>query len=148
MIRIRLADFAADREAIQEVRIAVFVEEQGVPAEIEIDDADAHCVHVLAFADESAVGTARIDLRHAGKVGRLAVTAPMRGRGIGTALMRRLHELARGHGLDSVWCHAQIAAEPFYARLGYVASRERFVEAGIEHVRMDKPLGDGCGVRE
>ncbi len=118
----------------------MFVEEQGVPAEIEIDDADPRCVHVLAFFGESAVGTARIDFEHAGRVGRLAVTRPMRGRGIGTALMNRLHELARERGLDAVWCNAQIAAEPFYAKLGYAASGPRFLEAGIEHVRMVKPL--------
>lgn len=140
MIRIRVADYERDREAIREIRFAVFVEEQGVPAEIEIDAADPRCMHVLAFADESAVGTARIDFERAGKVGRLAVTRPMRGRGIGTVLMRRLHELARERGLGAVWCHAQIEAEPFYARLGYVASGPRFDEAGIEHVRMDKRL--------
>lgn len=141
MIRVRLADFERDRDTIREVRFAVFVDEQGVPPEIEIDDADERCVHVLAFADESAVGTARIDFEHAGKVGRLAVTRPMRGRGIGTALMSRLHGLARERGLDSVWCHAQVAAEPFYAKLGYTASGPRFDEAGIEHVRMSKRLG-------
>ncbi len=140
MIRIRLADYARDRDTIRDVRFAVFVEEQAVPAELEMDDADEHCVHVLAFADESAVGTARIDFEHAGKVGRLAVTRPMRGRGIGTALMRRLHELAHERGLESVWCHAQVAAAPFYAALGYEASGERFDEAGIEHVLMRKRL--------
>lgn len=140
MIRIRLADFERDRELIRDVRFAVFVEEQGVPPEIEMDDADPRCVHVLAFFDESAVGTARLDVEHGGKVGRLAVTKPMRGRGVGTALMRRLHEVARERGLRGVWCHAQLAAEPFYAKLGYESSGERFDEAGIEHVRMDKRL--------
>lgn len=140
MIRIRIADFERDRDTIREVRFAVFVEEQAVPPELEMDDADDRCVHVLAFADESAVGTARIDFEHAGKVGRLAVVHPMRGRGIGTALMNRLHDLARERGLDGVWCHAQIAAEPFYTKLGYAASGPPLQEAGIEHVRMEKFL--------
>lgn len=140
MIRIRLADFARDRDAIREVRFSVFVEEQGVPRELEMDDADAHCRHVLAFADESAIGTARIDLEHGAKVGRLAVVRPMRGRGIGTALMRRLHDLAQEHGFSGVWCHAQLEARTFYERLGYVPEGERFLEAGIEHVCMRKPL--------
>lgn len=141
MIRIRLADFAADRDVIRELRSDVFVEEQGVPRELELDARDPRCVHVLAFFDESPVGTARVDLEHGARVGRLAVTRPMRGRGIGTALMRRLHELARERGFARVWCHAQAAAEPFYAQLGYSAVGERFVEAGIEHVRMEKVLG-------
>lgn len=140
MIRIRLADFNADRDAIRELRFDVFVEEQGVPRELELDARDARCVHVLAFFEESAVGTARIDFEHGARVGRLAVARPMRGRGIGSALMRRLHELARERGFASVWCHAQTGAEPFYAQLGYHAAGERFVEAGIEHVRMEKPL--------
>lgn len=140
MIRIRLADFNADRDVIHELRSDVFVEEQGVPRELELDARDAHCVHVLAFFEESAVGTARIDFEHGARVGRLAVTRPMRGRGIGSALMRRLHELARERGCASVWCHAQVGAEAFYAQLGYRPAGERFFEAGIEHVPMEKPL--------
>lgn len=140
MITVRVADFDADNAAIRRIRFTVFVDEQHVPEELEIDDRDRECVHVLAFDGDTPVGTARIDLPKAGKVGRLAVAAESRRRGIGTALMERLHAIAQAHGLTHVWCHAQLAAMPFYERLGYQASGEIFDEADIPHLRMDRDL--------
>lgn len=140
MPSVRIADFDADNAAIRRVRFAVFVDEQRVPPEIEIDERDESCVHVLAFVDSAAIGTGRIDLAQNGKIGRVAVFADCRGRGVGTALMQRLHAVARDQGLASVWCHAQLAAVPFYERLGYRSSGEVFEEAGILHKRMDRDL--------
>jgi predicted GNAT family N-acyltransferase len=140
MPRVRPADFVIDHAAIRRVRFAVFVAEQGVPEEIELDDRDPACVHVLAFENAEPVGTGRVDLDAAGKIGRVAVLATARGRGVGTELMQQLHAIARDRGLPSVWCHAQVTAVPFYARLGYRASGERFAEAGIPHVRMELDL--------
>lgn len=139
-MQIRRADFARDEKAIRAVRFAVFVDEQRVPAEIEMDDRDAHCIHLLAYDGSNAVGTARIDVERDGKIGRLAVLATARQQGIGRALMEELHTIARAHDLTRVWCHAQVVAIPFYAKLGYRASGPRFDEAGIEHVRMQRPL--------
>lgn len=132
---IRAADFTADFALIRSVRYAVFVDEQRVPEEIELDERDPLCSHFLALERDVAVGTARIDLER-GKIGRLAVLADHRRRGIGRALMKACHDLARASALDRVWCHAQVAAVPFYERLGYRVSGETFDEAGIEHVRM------------
>jgi predicted GNAT family N-acyltransferase len=140
MPSVRIADFDADNAAIRRVRFAVFVDEQRVPPEIEIDERDESCVHVLAFVDAAAIGTGRIDLAQNGKIGRVAVLADCRGRGVGTALMQRLHAVARDQGLASVWCHAQLAAVPFYERLGYRSSGDVFEEAGILHKRMDRDL--------
>jgi predicted GNAT family N-acyltransferase len=140
MLTVRVADFEADNAAIRHIRFAVFVDEQHVPEDLEIDDRDRECMHVLAFDGDTPVGTARIDLQKAGKVGRLAVTAESRRRGIGTALMERLHAIAQAHGLTHVWCHAQLAAMPFYERLGYRASGDMFDEADIPHLRMDCEL--------
>lgn len=140
MPSIRIADFDADNAAIRRVRFAVFVDEQRVPPDIEIDERDESCVHVLAFVDEVPVGTGRLDLAQNGKVGRVAVLAASRRRGVGTALMQKLHVVARDHALASVWCHAQLAAVPFYERLGYRASGDVFEEAGILHRRMDREL--------
>ena len=140
-MNITVADFERDYAAIRGVRFAVFVDEQQIPRELEMDDRDVACVHWLAL-DESggAVGTVRLDLDAGGKVGRLAVLARERGRGVGRALMERLHERARTQGLARVWCHAQTSAAPFYTRLGYRISSEPFEEAGIEHVRMERAL--------
>ena|SRR5688572_5045645 len=137
-MQIRTADFGTDYADIRRIRIEVFVEEQGVPEELELDERDIACTHVLAVdADGEAVGTGRIDLD--GKIGRVAVRAAARGTGVGRAMMDVLHRLARERGLTEVWCHAQISAAPFYERLGYARLGERFFEAGIEHVEMRRP---------
>jgi len=133
---IRPAIFAADEPLLRAIRFEVFVDEQHVPPEVEMDDRDPHCVHFLAFVGDRPIGTARIDLAKSGKVGRLAVISEFRRRGIGAALMESCHDVARRHGLESVWCNAQIVAEPFYRSLGYVAEGAKFEEAGIAHRRM------------
>lgn len=145
MVQVRIADFSADYDALRRIRFAVFVDEQKVPEDLELDERDAHCVHVLALDDSGEpIGTARIDLDDAGRVGRLAVVASCRRRGVGAALMKKLHVIARDNGLDTVWCHAQTSAVPFYVRLGYVsAGEETFIEAGIEHITMQKTLTEG-----
>ena len=137
---VRVADFAADYAAIRRVRFTVFVDEQRVPAELELDERDGACLHLLAFAGNEAIATGRIDIEHGGKIGRVAVLAAHRGSGVGTALMEGLHDLARDHDLPEVWCNAQVSAVPFYARLGYRIVSAPFDEAGIEHVRMTRVL--------
>jgi predicted GNAT family N-acyltransferase len=136
----RDADFTADLASIRRVRETVFIDEQRVPRELEFDDRDPHCVHVLVFDGDRAVGTGRLDLGYAGKVGRVAVVATHRRSGVGTAVMERLHAIARERNHARLWCHAQLTAVPFYERLGYVRSGPVFEEAGIDHVRMDYTL--------
>ncbi|HLF09969.1 MAG TPA: GNAT family N-acetyltransferase [Gammaproteobacteria bacterium] len=138
---IRLADFAANHAEIRHIRFAVFVDEQKVPEDIEIDDRDPICIHLLALSDDDKpIGTGRIDLRASGKIGRVAVIASERRRGVGAALMEHFHGIAKEQRLTKVWCNAQVIAVPFYARLGYRATGDRFDEAGIEHVRMEKDV--------
>jgi predicted GNAT family N-acyltransferase len=140
-MKITVADFERDYIAIRGVRFAVFVDEQRIPRELEMDDRDAACVHWLATDERgNAVGTVRLDVEAGGKIGRLAVLARERRRGVGRALMESAHELARGRGLSNVWCHAQASAAPFYAGLGYRITGGPFEEAGIEHVRMERDL--------
>jgi predicted GNAT family N-acyltransferase len=137
MLTVRIADFAADEPALRSVRFAVFVDEQRVPADVEIDDRDPLCVHVLALDGDVPVGTGRVDI----EIGRVAVVPGMRRRGVGTLVMERLHAIAAELGLARVWCHAQTAALPFYEGLGYRATGSIFDEADIPHVRMERPLG-------
>ena len=138
---VRIADFDADQTEIRAIRFAVFVDEQQVPAEMEIDASDACCIHLLALDNDVPVGTGRIDIAESGKVGRVAVVASRRGQGVGTALMSLAHCVARESALDSVWCNAQVSAVPFYEYLGYrITSADPFDEAGIPHVRMECSL--------
>lgn len=134
---VRDADFTTDLASIRHVREAVFIDEQRVPRELEFDDRDPLCVHVLVFEGDAPVGTGRLDLAYGGKVGRVAVLATHRRSGVGAALMNRLHDIARAQRQAHLWCNAQLTAVPFYERLGYVRSGPIFVEAGIDHVKMD-----------
>ena len=140
MKTIRQADFESDNAAIRGVRFGVFVDEQHVPENIEMDDRDPLCIHVLAFDDASPIGTGRIDLAESGKIGRLAVVSSKRRQGVGTALMEYLHGIAKNNALDMVWCNAQVSAVPFYEQLGYRVTSDPFYEANIEHVRMERAL--------
>jgi predicted GNAT family N-acyltransferase len=144
-LRVRVADIHRHADGIRRIREAVFVHEQRVPVEIEMDERDVRCVHVVALADGQPVGTGRIDIEKGGKIGRVAVLPDRRGLGIGTALMNRLHLVATTHGLSRVWCHAQRSAVPFYERLGYMVTSQPFQEAGIEHVEMERWLAASSG---
>lgn len=137
---VRDADFAADFASIRSLRETVFIDEQKVPPELEFDDRDPLCRHVLVFDGREPVGTGRLDLDYGGKVGRVAVAATHRRGGVGKLVMERLHSIAREHGQASLWCHAQVTAAPFYERLGYVRTGPTFLEAGIVHVRMEHAL--------
>jgi predicted GNAT family N-acyltransferase len=132
-----------------DVRRRVFIEEQHVPEDEEIDAYDADpatvttCLHVLASLDGKPVGTGRLLLAepdgrlHAGRV---AVLAEHRRRGVGRAVMQALHELARERKATSITLAAQLHAIPFYERLGYLASGDVFLDANIEHRWMDLDL--------
>ncbi len=138
-MRVRTADFANDYADLRRIRFAVFVDEQRVPEELELDDRDPHCTHVLALDDAgTAIATGRIDAD--GKIGRVAVLKSARRTGAGRAVMEELHRIARARSLTTVWCNAQTAAVPFYQRLGYTAAGPYFYEAGIEHIRMHRSL--------
>ncbi len=138
-IRIQLGDWASLQQDAQAVRTAVFVVEQKIPAEMEWDVMDAHCVHAVAYDEQgAAVGTGR--LLPDGHVGRMAVLSSARGDGVGAAILRSLMEHAKVRGHAAVQLNAQISAEPFYARHGFDREGDLFMEAGIEHVHMKKML--------
>lgn len=137
---IRVADIETDFAAIKHVRETVFWLEQRIPKDLEFDDRDAVCVHLLAFEADTPIGTARLDVALGGKIGRVAVLESHRRRGVATALMQRMHDISRERGLTEVWCNAQRSAVPLYEHLGYVVTSEPFDEAGIEHVRMERRL--------
>ena len=133
----------ADWPGIVELRTRVFVEEQGVPPEIEQDDADAGAVHVLSRDDAGAVvATGRLILRDDGTatIGRMATDATVRGKGHGAAVLAALQEEARRRGAGSVELHAQVTARGFYERAGYAAVGPEYDEAGIRHVTMRRAL--------
>ena len=132
---LRIASWRDDGPGLRAVREAVFIGEQHVPSELEWDEFDAHCIHMLATdAAGNAIGTSR--LLTDGTIGRMAVLKAWRGRGVGTALLLRLLEEARSQHLQRIVLHAQTHASGFYRKLGFEMVGEEFIEAGIPHVRM------------
>ncbi|OUW17293.1 MAG: GNAT family N-acetyltransferase [Opitutales bacterium TMED158] len=134
MIRIETTDYESNKEPILSIRFQVFVDEQNVPAELEVDGRDPDCLHGLAWDDDKAVGTGR--LLPDGHIGRVAVLQSYRKRGIGATLMKALIEAARERGFPEVVLSSQTRAMPFYDRLGFLRQGEPYMEAGIEHIDM------------
>ncbi len=139
----------ADWPEIAALRTRVFVEEQGVPPEVERDDRDATAVHVLSRAPGGGsagpvVATGRLLLPEDGSgtatIGRMAADASVRGRGHGAAVLAELHRQAARRGLTAVELHAQLSARGFYERAGYRAVGDEYLEAGIAHVTMRRDL--------
>ena len=124
------------------VREAVFVREQAVSRRIEYDGHDREAVHVLAFADDTPVGTARIRLptSSTAKFERLAVLKAYRNQGIGGRIFAELESIARERGCTEAVFHAQQRLLAFYKRRGYEPVGDPFDEAGIPHVKMRRVL--------
>jgi predicted GNAT family N-acyltransferase len=119
----------------REVRDAVFVDEQKVPREIEVDEHDATSRHVVARdGDGTAIGSGR--LMPDGHIGRMAVLADWRGKCVGRAMLERLLEVAKLQGMQHLALHAQTQASGFYRRFGFVEEGPEFMEAGIPHRTM------------
>jgi predicted GNAT family N-acyltransferase len=119
------------------IRMCVFVTEQGVPEEIELDRDDQRAIHFLAFAGPRAVGTARVVWHRASaKIGRMAVLKSHRGRGVGKKLLKRAIETAKKRGAKSVYLHAQVPVIGFYESIGFRCVGPIFDEAGILHRKM------------
>jgi predicted GNAT family N-acyltransferase len=124
------------------IRTEVFIEEQRVPPDEEMDELDAEAVHVLAYIGERPVGTGRLVILDDGsaRIGRMAVRQPLRGRGVGSAILQRLMEAARERSVRRVVLAGQLHAIPFYERHGFAAHGDVFLDAGIEHRMMERSL--------
>ena len=134
MLKIQLLDWAAAQEQAKRIRFSVFVEEQRVPADLEMDENDAASLHALAYADGRAIGTGR--LLPDGHIGRIAVLREWRGRGAGKAMLRKLIDAARERGHREVALSAQVHALEFYRAEGFEPEGAVYEEAGIPHQAM------------
>lgn len=128
--------------ALRALRTTVFIQEQQVPEKLEWDGLDDEATHALARAtDGAAIGCARL-LLHGTRahIGRMAVLPAWRGKGVGRALLTTMLNTARAAGVTSVFLNAQLSAAGFYARAGFQAVGEEFLDAGIPHIRMQRAL--------
>jgi predicted GNAT family N-acyltransferase len=155
VVSVQIAPIADDSERAEayEIRRVVFVEEQTVPVELELDERDPTADHLLARQDGRAVGAARLVIEEPGfegadpaygpvaHLGRIAVLPEARHSGLGAGLVRGLEGLAVQRGLRIAYLGAQVHAVAFYERLGYTAYGEVFDDAGIDHRHMTRVLG-------
>ncbi|MFD0915770.1 GNAT family N-acetyltransferase [Pseudahrensia aquimaris] len=152
-MQVRLALSEADIETCFRLRHTVFVEEQGVPEELEIDEADClSAVHFLGLLDDEPVAAGRMiplepmienNTRYSGtmKIGRLVVVKSHRGRGYGDNMMAAMLDYARIHpAVTQIVLDAQTDALGFYEKLGFKAQGDDFMDAGIPHRHMVKTL--------
>jgi len=138
MARIELMDWQRARSLAAPIRFEVFVREQRVPSEIELDENDAVSVHAIAFDGEAAIGTGR--LLPDGHIGRMAVLKEWRGRGIGAALLQALILAAKRRGDREIALSAQVQAVDFYRAHGFEPVGGVYQEAGIDHQAMVRAL--------
>ena len=129
--------WASHRERLVAIRTEVFIVEQQVPKHLELDGEDATARHFLARAEGGEdIGCAR--LLPSGQIGRMAVLAPHRRRGVGALLLQAAVAEAK-RSCPRCFLHAQILAEAFYRRAGFIPQGERFWDAGILHIEMELP---------
>ncbi len=132
---IQIVGFTQYEKEIRLVRNTVFTEEQGISSAIDFDGRCPHCYHVLAWNEEGQpVGTGRMQKN--GHIGRLAVIADWRSKGIGKAMLDDLVSYAQSIGLKQVYLNSQEQAVGFYEKCGFILGGEIFYEANIPHIKM------------
>ena len=145
---VSMVDWHLVGAALSQVRFTVFVREQGVPPEIELDELDANpekCLHAAAHDDDgNIIGTGRLILEqstgHFARIGRMAVLKKWRGAGVGAAMLDALCDEAKRRGYGQATIHAQTHAAPFYFKRGFLSHGSEFAEAGIPHLEMRRAL--------
>lgn len=125
----------SDLDQCFNLRRTVFIDEQNVPVEEEIDEFDSTAIHLLAQDENGPLGTARIVVDgEVAKIGRVCVLAAARGRGLGVGLIRTALQIATDQdGVKQAKLGAQVHAVGFYEALGFIATGPVYLDAGIEH---------------
>jgi len=142
LIRVKVAGSEPEREDAFSVRKMVFVEEQGVPLNLELDEHDASAAHFIVYSDDQPIGAGRIReiSQGVGKVERVCVLKEFRGKHLGNLIMHSLEEYALKTGMHKIILNAQSYAVPFYEKLGYIVTSPEFMDADIPHRAMEKMI--------
>ena len=143
MVELRSGNWNDLGRLAERLRMKVFVKEQGVPREIEIDEFDTMCRHVVVVNRLGhAVATGRLvsDAPGVARIGRMAVARELRGSRVGRQVLDALVQAARDRGDTHAVLHAQVHAQNFYARAGFVPEGAVYEEAGIDHITMRMTL--------
>lgn len=143
VVTVRTGDWQTLAQDAQRLRTAVFVEEQGIAPAQEWDEADATCLHAVAYnrlGQPVATGRLLAGGTGVGKIGRMAVHRVLRGTGVGRQIVQALTHAAQARGDHTLRLSAQRTAEGFYHRLGYRAVGETYQDVGIPHIDMERAL--------
>lgn len=142
MIDVKVVTTEEEKQLAFHVRMKVFVEEQGVPQHLELDEFDNEAVHFIVLKDGEAIGAAR--LREIspkfGKIERVCILKELRGLKLGASIMKFIEEYAIEHGWQKLKLNAQVYAIPFYEKLGYIVTSPEFLDAYIPHRAMEKDI--------
>lgn len=142
MIEVKIARSDIERDDAFYVRTKVFVEEQGVPISLEIDEFDKSAKHFIVYDDERPIGAGRIRETDAGiaKVERICILQEYRGQHLGVLIMNAIEKNAISDGMTKIKLNAQSYAIPFYEKLGYMVNSPEFMDADIPHRAMVKEI--------
>lgn len=142
MIDVKIARSDRERDDAFYVRKKVFVDEQGVPITLEIDEYDQTANHFIVYIDENPIGAGRIREINKGiaKVERVCILQEFRGKHLGSLIMEELEKYARSENMTKIVLNAQSYAVPFYEKLGYVVTSPEFMDADIPHRAMEKEI--------
>ena len=143
MVEVRTGDWNALGRDAARLRTAVFVREQGIPADVEADALDASARHAVLYnrlGQPVATGRLLQQAPGVGRIGRMAVDRSVRGAQWGRVLLAALVEAARARCDTQVQLHAQCSAQGFYERAGFTVAGSPYEEAGLAHVLMTQAL--------
>jgi predicted GNAT family N-acyltransferase len=141
VIEVRVASNSSELDEALELRRRVFVGQQGVTLEADRDGLDPLALHIVAVDEGRVVGTCRLVFDDAlARLGRMAVEEGLRGRGLGAAMLAEAEAQARAGGATRIRLHAQLAARSLYERGGFETQGVEFMEEGIPHLTMEKPV--------
>ncbi|MER1998770.1 MAG: GNAT family N-acetyltransferase [Lysinibacillus sp.] len=142
MVIVKVVETEKEKQLAFEVRKKVFVDEQGVPEHLELDEFDASAVHFIVQNGDETIAAARLRELESGigKIERVSVLKEQRGNHLGVLIMEHIELYAREHNWKKLKLNAQVYAIPFYEKLGYVITSPEFLDAYIPHRAMEKEI--------
>jgi len=141
-MKIKIVTTDQEQKEAYRIRKTVFVDEQNVPMDLEIDEHEETSIHFIAYSDKNeVVGASRLRfVDEYGKLERICVLKPFRGKSFGKKIIVQMEQEIVNNGYKKAKLHAQTHAKEFYERLGYEVMSDEFMDAGIPHVAMTKEL--------
>lgn len=138
---VKMVETEEEMKKAYEIRRTVFIEEQNVPPEIEVDQYEDEAIHFICYDDEKVIGAGRLRfVGEHGKLERICVLKPYRGKSFGKKIIEAMEKEIVNNNYSKALLNAQTHAKEFYERIGYQVISDEFIEAGIPHVTMEKKL--------